>query len=386
MSTISNLTQLMVDKMTLEMQGQTPLSPEEQLLVAKALEAMKSNVNFETALVAVVEEHINESTEALLNAETAIITAKNTIEQASNESNITLLKQHYELLNGDMATVQFLLSDLTVEEFNTWLTTHGAEFNTSINAVFVAYKIFENASAVNAIVASADAMSKIASSSSAMSALVASSIAMSAASASSIAMSALVESSKAMPILAASLDAMTIVIASPIAMPIIVSSPTAMPIVAASTSAMSVIASSLVAMSMIVASPIVMSMIAASTVAISEINNSQLAKDKLYQIATKWTKSGSAWQTNTVFSADDFMLVRIIQKDNPAGWGVRAASGQTIKAEGETWTTTNAGSTNNILNENSSFPFIADDAVRVFKNKSLKTYLYNTYEIAYIKL
>jgi len=66
----------MVDKMALEMQGQAPLSPEDQLLVAKALDTMKNNTTFETALVAVAEEHLNTATATLKSAETAIDAAK----------------------------------------------------------------------------------------------------------------------------------------------------------------------------------------------------------------------------------------------------------------------------------------------------------------------
>jgi len=78
----------MVDKMALEMQGQTPLNPEEQLLVAKALDTMKNNSTFETALVAVAEEHLNTATATLKSAETAIDAAKVEIEAKASALNM----------------------------------------------------------------------------------------------------------------------------------------------------------------------------------------------------------------------------------------------------------------------------------------------------------
>jgi len=89
MSTISNAAQVMVDKLVADMQGQTPLSSEEQLLVAKALDTMKNNVTFENALVAVAEEHLNTATSSLLSAEGKINAAKDAI--VADADNLALI-------------------------------------------------------------------------------------------------------------------------------------------------------------------------------------------------------------------------------------------------------------------------------------------------------
>ncbi|SFD16659.1 hypothetical protein [Pseudoalteromonas denitrificans] len=102
MSTISNLTQIMVDKMALEMQGQTPLSPEEQLLVAKALDTMKNNTTFETALVAVAEEHLNTATAILKSAETAIDAAK--LDIAAKATALNMI-EGISTISGNTATI-----------------------------------------------------------------------------------------------------------------------------------------------------------------------------------------------------------------------------------------------------------------------------------------
>lgn len=65
MSTIANAVQAMVDNLTTKMSSGTPLTPEEQLLIAKALSALQDNETWEKAVVAVVEEHLTTGTEAL---------------------------------------------------------------------------------------------------------------------------------------------------------------------------------------------------------------------------------------------------------------------------------------------------------------------------------
>lgn len=85
MSTISNAAQVMVDKLVADLTSETPLSAEEQLLVAKALDTMKNSTTFETALIAVVEEHFNVADVALTAARNDINSAKTSIEnQVSN--------------------------------------------------------------------------------------------------------------------------------------------------------------------------------------------------------------------------------------------------------------------------------------------------------------
>jgi len=93
----------MGDKMALEMQGQAPLNPEEQLLVAKALDTMKNNTTFETALVAVAEEHLNTATATLQSAETAIDAAK--VDIAAKASALNMIEGISTIAGNTKATV-----------------------------------------------------------------------------------------------------------------------------------------------------------------------------------------------------------------------------------------------------------------------------------------
>ena len=97
MSTIATAAQLMVDKLILDMQGTTPLNPEEQLLVAKALDTMKNNASFEQALIVVAEQHLNDSTAAMNSAENAVLSAKTSLDShVDNLSLIPAIKQDVE--------------------------------------------------------------------------------------------------------------------------------------------------------------------------------------------------------------------------------------------------------------------------------------------------
>ncbi|WDE11150.1 hypothetical protein [Thalassomonas haliotis] len=88
MSTISNAAQIMVDKLVADLNSETSLSAEDQLLVAKALDTMKNSTTFETALIAVVEEHFNTADAALTAAKNDINAAKASIETQSTNLNL----------------------------------------------------------------------------------------------------------------------------------------------------------------------------------------------------------------------------------------------------------------------------------------------------------
>ncbi|EKO3628989.1 hypothetical protein [Vibrio metschnikovii] len=68
MATLNSAVQAMIDNLHKKMTSDTPLTPEEQTLVAKALEALRNNYTWEQALVAIAEQHINESKAALTQA------------------------------------------------------------------------------------------------------------------------------------------------------------------------------------------------------------------------------------------------------------------------------------------------------------------------------
>ncbi|WP_462171148.1 hypothetical protein [Pseudoalteromonas xiamenensis] len=85
MSTIHHAVQAMVDNLTTKMTSGTPFTPEEQLLVSKAISALKDNETWEKAVVAVVEEHLDTATTSLTSATAAINTSTGVINaQASN--------------------------------------------------------------------------------------------------------------------------------------------------------------------------------------------------------------------------------------------------------------------------------------------------------------
>ncbi|QTH70941.1 hypothetical protein [Pseudoalteromonas xiamenensis] len=85
MSTIHHAVQAMVDNLTTKMTSGTPFTPEEQLLVSKAISALKDNETWEKAVVAVVEEHLDTATTSLTSAAASINTSTGVINaQASN--------------------------------------------------------------------------------------------------------------------------------------------------------------------------------------------------------------------------------------------------------------------------------------------------------------
>ncbi|MEC4090579.1 hypothetical protein [Pseudoalteromonas rubra] len=65
MASIQTAVQVMVDKLVADMQGEQPLSAEEQALVSNAITKLADNEKLEQAVVAVAESHIDEATTAL---------------------------------------------------------------------------------------------------------------------------------------------------------------------------------------------------------------------------------------------------------------------------------------------------------------------------------
>lgn len=86
MATLSQAVQAMVDKLHAAMTGATPLTPEEQLLVAKALSALQDNQTWEQALIAVAEEHLTAALAEMVESKDAVDLAKSALQLASTNS------------------------------------------------------------------------------------------------------------------------------------------------------------------------------------------------------------------------------------------------------------------------------------------------------------
>lgn len=100
MATLNNAVQSLVDNLHSKMTSNTPLSAEEQTLIAAAIDKLSSHTNWESALIAVAEEHLNSATDhmsqtlatatsALTSAQGDINAAKSSIE--SQSANLALL-------------------------------------------------------------------------------------------------------------------------------------------------------------------------------------------------------------------------------------------------------------------------------------------------------
>lgn len=73
MATIQQAVQVMVDKLVADMNGTTPLSAEEQTLVSNAITRLTDNAKLEQAVVAVAQEHLDESTQLLQQVATSAL-------------------------------------------------------------------------------------------------------------------------------------------------------------------------------------------------------------------------------------------------------------------------------------------------------------------------
>ncbi|WDD98368.1 hypothetical protein [Thalassomonas actiniarum] len=131
MSTISNAAQIMVDKLVADLNSETPLSAEDQLLVAKALDTMKNSTTFETALIAVVEEHFNTADAALTAAKNDINAAKTSIETQST---------NLDLIPGIQTSIDTSLSDMNTS-LDTSLATIAPSVRDNVRGVFNKHQI-----------------------------------------------------------------------------------------------------------------------------------------------------------------------------------------------------------------------------------------------------
>lgn len=109
MATLNNAVQSLIDNLYGKMTSNTPLTAEEQTLVAAAIEKLTNQTNWEKALVAVAEQHLDEatqnmaqnlatSTSALTSAQTDINTAKTEIQ--TQNANLSLLPTVDNKVNG----------------------------------------------------------------------------------------------------------------------------------------------------------------------------------------------------------------------------------------------------------------------------------------------
>ncbi|WP_125720040.1 hypothetical protein [Pseudoalteromonas rubra] len=90
MASIQTAVQVMVDKLVADMQGEQPLSAEEQALVSNAITKLADNEKLEQAVVAVAESHIDEATTALQQAAQVGQTSLQQAAQTLNDNGTTL--------------------------------------------------------------------------------------------------------------------------------------------------------------------------------------------------------------------------------------------------------------------------------------------------------
>lgn len=97
MATLNTAVQAMVDNLHAKMSGDTPLTAEEQTLVAAAIEKLGSNISWEQALVAVAEQHLNSATSAMTSSLNTAASALTQAENSINAANSTLQSQNSNL-------------------------------------------------------------------------------------------------------------------------------------------------------------------------------------------------------------------------------------------------------------------------------------------------
>ncbi|WP_194867642.1 hypothetical protein [Pseudoalteromonas sp. PPB1] len=90
MASIQTAVQVMVDKLVADMQGEQPLSAEEQALVSNAITKLADNEKLEQAVVAVAESHIDEATTALQQAAQVSQTSLQQAAQTLNDNGTAL--------------------------------------------------------------------------------------------------------------------------------------------------------------------------------------------------------------------------------------------------------------------------------------------------------
>lgn len=98
MATLNSAVQLMVDNLHSKMTSNAPLSPEEQALIATAIDKLTDQSNWEQALIAVAEQHLNTATSALTSVQTDINSAKDTLQ--TQNANLDLIPKIDSNFNG----------------------------------------------------------------------------------------------------------------------------------------------------------------------------------------------------------------------------------------------------------------------------------------------
>ncbi|WP_424894468.1 hypothetical protein [Tepidimonas sp. HKU79] len=198
------------------------------------------------------------------------------------------------------------------------------------------------------------------------------------------AMRAVAANSQAMAAVLANSNAWAAVVANSQAMAAVAANSQAMAAVLANSNAWAAVVASSQAMAAVAASQTALAAIRQSSAAISAINASPQALDILYNAATKFTHAGGAWSANpATLVTGNFLLVRIRQTANQAGWSDGYSSGQYIRIGGSSWTATNGQSTNSLISR-TTLPHVYDNALRPVNNTTIQYYLYNSHEIAYL--
>ncbi|MCG7548442.1 hypothetical protein [Pseudoalteromonas sp. Of7M-16] len=90
MASIQNAVQVMVDKLVADMEGNQPLTAEEQALVSNAITKLTDNAKLEQAVVAVAESHINDATSTLQQVSQSTGAALQTATESLTQTSTTL--------------------------------------------------------------------------------------------------------------------------------------------------------------------------------------------------------------------------------------------------------------------------------------------------------
>ena len=98
MATLSNAVQALVDSLHSKMTSQYPLSPEEQLLASKAIDALTEHTSLEQALVAVAEQHMDEAKAAMVQStdEATQALAASTVNAQTAYDNVSVKSQQLD--------------------------------------------------------------------------------------------------------------------------------------------------------------------------------------------------------------------------------------------------------------------------------------------------
>jgi len=107
MATITNTVQTLINKINENQTGAAPLTAEETLLLTKAVQALGENQDFEQALIAVAEQHLNTAQTSMLNA---------TMQMGTNINEATLdLNTSKQALDSAKTKLDETSSELTTE-------------------------------------------------------------------------------------------------------------------------------------------------------------------------------------------------------------------------------------------------------------------------------